>query len=62
VVRSNLSAQACGDPRLAPGSCTERLLCLRAAVAEGRYRVDPQAIAAKLIAALDPQLQPIGTH
>jgi anti-sigma28 factor (negative regulator of flagellin synthesis) len=58
-----LSAPPCGDIRLAPGTCTEtRLLDLRTAVAEGRYRIDSQAIAARLIAAIDPQLPSTGTH
>jgi len=63
LARSNFFAPPCGDIRLAPGTCTEsRLLALRAAVAQGRYRIDSQAIAARLIAALSPQLQSIGKH
>jgi hypothetical protein len=63
LARSNFFAPLCGDIRLAPGTCTEsRLFALRTAIAEGRYRVDSQAVAARLIAAIDPQLHFIGKH
>lgn len=63
LARPNLSAQSCAEIRLAPGGCAEgRILALQTAIAEGRYRIDPQAIAARLIAAIDPHFQPIGKH
>jgi anti-sigma28 factor (negative regulator of flagellin synthesis) len=38
------------------------MLALRATIAEGRYRIDSQAIAARLIAAIDPHFPSIGKH
>jgi hypothetical protein len=63
LARSNLPALLCAEIRLARKSCPEsRIFALRAAIAEGRYRIDSQAIAARLIAAIDPHFQPIGKH
>ena len=63
LARSNLPAPPCAQTQLARGNGPEsRILALRAAIAEGRYRIDPQAIADRLIAAIDPHLQPIGKH
>jgi hypothetical protein len=63
LARSNLPAPLCAQTQLARGTSPEsRILALRAAIAEGRYRIDPPAIAAKLIAAIDPHFQPIGKH
>jgi len=63
LARSHLPAPLCAQIQLARGTCPEsRILALRAAIAEGRYRIDPQAIAARLIAAIDPHFQPIGKH
>ena len=63
LARSNLSAPPCAQTRLARGTGPEsRILALRAAIAEGRYRIDPQAIAARLIVTIDPHVQPTGKH
>jgi anti-sigma28 factor (negative regulator of flagellin synthesis) len=63
LARSNLSAQPCAEIRLARETCREsRILALRTAIAVGRYRIDSQAIAAKLIAAIDPHFQSIDRH
>ena len=63
LARSNLPAPPGAQTRLARGTGPEsRILALRAAIAEGRYRIDPQAIADRLIAAIDPNLQPIGKN
>ena len=63
LARSNRPAPPCAEIRLAREICPEsRLLALRAAIAEGRYRIDSQVIAARLIAAIDPHSQSIGQH
>jgi anti-sigma28 factor (negative regulator of flagellin synthesis) len=63
LARSNPLAPPCAEIRLARELCPEsRILALRAAIAEGHYRIDSQAIALKLIAAIDPHFQPVGQH
>jgi hypothetical protein len=63
LARSNLPAPPCAEIRLARETCSEsRIFALRAAIAEGRYRIDSQAIAAKLIATIDPHSQSVGKH
>lgn len=63
LARSVPLAPPCAEIRLARELCPEsRILALRAAIAEGRYRIDSQAIALKLIAAIDPHFQPVSQH
>jgi len=60
LARSNLPAPPCAEIRLARETCPESRIF--AAIAEGRYRIDSQAIAAKLIATIDPHSQSVGKH
>ena len=63
LARSNRPASRCAKLRLARDVHREgRVLALRLALADGRYHIDSQAIAAKLIAAIDPHFQLIGKH
>ncbi|MEO8186537.1 MAG: flagellar biosynthesis anti-sigma factor FlgM [Burkholderiaceae bacterium] len=63
LARFNPLAPPCAEIRLGRELCPEsRIVALRTAIAEGRYRIDSQAIAAKLIAAIDPHFQPVGQH
>ena len=53
LARPNLPASSHADSRLSRMACPETLLvALRTAIAAGNYRVDPEAIAAKLITAI----------
>ena len=59
VARSTRPAHSCSEIRLARETCAaSRIVALRAAIADGRYRVDPDVIAAKLLMTLHlyPQL------
>ena len=61
LVRSNPTVHAGAEIRLGRDACPEsRLLALRTAIADGRYRIDSQAIAAKMIASAVSHFQP--TH
>ena len=63
LARSRPLAPPGAEIRLARELCPEsRILALRKAIAEGGYRIESQVIAAKLIAALDPDFQPVGQH
>jgi hypothetical protein len=63
LARPTLPASPCAEIRLARETCPEsRIFALRAAIAEGRYRIDSQTIAARLIAAIGPHFQSIGKH
>ena len=63
LVRSNPSVQAGAEIRLGRKACPEsRLLALRTAIAEGRYRIDPTAIAARMIASAASHFQSTHNH
>ncbi len=53
LARPQLPPSSCAEIRLARKACPEsRLIALRTAIADGNYRIDPEAIATGLIAAL----------
>lgn len=63
LARSNLPAPPCAEIRLAREPCSEsRIIALRAAIAEGRYRIDAEAIAARLVATLDSRTESLCQH
>jgi len=63
LARPSPPAPACAETRLAREICSaSRILALRAAIAEGRYLIDSQAIATKLIGAIALPSQSIGQH
>jgi len=49
--RSFRLAPSCSEIRPAPEARDSRIVALRTAIAEGRYRVDPVAVANKLLIA-----------
>lgn len=54
LARTHLPPSSCAEIRLARKACPEsRIVALRTAIADGSYRIDPEAIATGLIAALD---------
>ena len=61
LVRSNPSAFWFADTRLVPETCPEsRLVTLATAIASGRYRIDAEAIASRLISRLSTNPGPAG--
>lgn len=57
LARSPLPPSSCADIRLARQACPEsRIIALRTAIGGGSYRIDPEAIATGLIAALTSRI------